>query len=86
MKDSKIEETADFSDVSARLEEVTKALANVAARLDELEGGTSPRIGKKMGKQSRHVADAVLEYIEAHPVRATAIGFLLGALLFRGRG
>lgn len=86
MKDSAVEKNVDFSDVSTRLEEVTKALAVVAARLDELESGTSPGLGQKVGEQSKHVAEALLEYIEAHPVRATAIGFLLGALLFRGRG
>ena len=74
---------ADPESLAGELKTLSETLEKVLARLESLE--EKPSATKALGKQSHQLLDAVTDLIEAHPVRATVIGFLLGALLFRGR-
>lgn len=75
--------STELDKINRQLEELTGTLERVSIRLAEIEG--KPKVAARVGEQTRHAVDGLANYIEEHPVRATVIAFLLGALLFRGR-
>lgn len=74
---------SELDQINTKLEELSGTLEQVSIRLAEMEG--KPKVADRVGAQTRHAFDSMADFIEEHPVRATVIAFLLGALLFRGR-
>ncbi|MDU8946462.1 hypothetical protein [Ovoidimarina sediminis] len=67
---------------------IAEELNQLRARLEDLESPSAKSDEEhtlSAHPDIRRAASALLDLIERHPIRAAAIAFLLGALLFRGR-
>ena len=65
-----------------------EAIRRLEARLDSLERDADPGGQSEVGSPQERlaeVAEAVTDYIEAHPVRSALLAFLLGLLVASAR-
>lgn len=71
-------------------ESLTQAIERLEARLAALEeqngSGEHGSLGDALKARTDEFADAIVAFIERHPVRAATIAFLLGVVLASRRG
>ena len=73
----------EFEKLQMQLDDLTAKIEKLAGQLDGTD--QKPHVAERVGERTKHAFDVLAEFIEEHPMRATVMAFLLGAVLFRGR-
>ena len=74
---------SDLDEIQLRLNDLTAKIEQIAVQLEG--AGNKPHFAERVSERTKHGFEALADFIEEHPMRATVMAFLLGAVLFRGR-